>query len=382
MRIERVGGRRYWLLWLVVILVGLSGWGEKKNAVQAQQALDGPVEVYVMLAPPDGQAGLARVYFIQTVTGDVLSADVRGERFTLVGEYLLYEDPDTKALYRLWPDGRTEQHPFIQPAPQTERIDWVVSPDRLWIAWMMTNRQPDGQLQSVTTLAQRDGTRPEIILTDGPDAFVRAVPIALTDTRVFFFDRQPQGVEGYFFYPAYASVYRLDTQAGVMSPELLPFEPNCYCGAGLSPDGNTFARLEQVGSGGGYDVRVWDLAARVDRFAPTLDPIYQAAGAVLVSPDGKHVIYSLANNLTIDSAGSGTERFMLAVMDVDSGLQRAALASPTLAPLLPVRWTEENVGVLLVNPRQDGTWKLDVTTGEIRQVATATYIGTLSAVAE
>lgn len=375
MRNERTGWRRF--VWLIVA-AGLAVWGGGGAAVRAQQTLSDPVEVYVMLAPPDGQAGLARVYFIRMVTGDVLSADVRGERFTLVGEYVLYEDPDTRALYRLWPDGRTEHHPFIQPAPETERIDWVVSPDGQWIAWMLTNRQADGQLQSVTTLARWDGTQPQIILTDGPDAFVRAVPIALTNARVFFFDRQPQGVAGFSFYPAYASIYRLNTQAGVMSPELLPFEPNCYCGAAFSPDGNTFARLEQVGSGGGYDVRVWDLAARVDRFAPTLDTTYQAAGAALVSPDGKHVIYSLANNLTIDSAGSGRERFMLAVMDVDAARQRAALVSPILAPLLPVRWTEANSGVLLVNPRQDGTWKLNVATGEIRQVAAATYIGTLN----
>ena len=361
----------------LAILIGLLGPLVSLMGVQAQDAPSGPLEVYVMTTPPDGQPGLARVFFSDRLTGDVTSADVRGERFTLVGGYVLYEDPDTATLYRLWPDGLVERHPFIQPAPETTRIDWVVSPDREWIAWMLTNEVSGGQIQTLTTRARADGTQPGIILTDGPDSFVRAVPIALTDDGVFFFDRQPMGVSGLFFYPLYASIYRLDTQAGVMSPELLPFEPNCFCGAGFSPDGAYFARLEQVSAAGGFDLRVWDLAARADQFAPTLTTAYQAAGAVLVSPDGRRVVYSLANNLAIDSAGSGRERFMLAVVDVEAGQTRPALVNEVLAPLLPLRWTDGGHGVLLTNPRADGTWKLDLDSGEVRQVAAGTLLGTL-----
>jgi hypothetical protein len=365
-------------LFYVVMLVGLLAMAAAHlPGVRAQGDPTGPLEVYVMNTPPDGQPGLSRVFFSDTLTGDVSSADVRGQRFTLIGGYVLYEDPDTKTLYRLWPDGRVEQHPFIQPAPETTQIDWVISPDRSWIAWMLTNQVSDGQLQSVTTLAHADGTEPKIILTDGPDAFVRAVPIALTDDGLFFFDRQPMGVSGLFFYPLYASIYRLDTHGEVMSPELLPFEPNCFCGAGLSPDGAYFARLEQVSAEGGFDLRVWDLAARVDQYAPTLTPSYQAAGAVLVSPDGRWVVFSLANNLSIDSAGSGRERFMLALVDVEAGEMRRALSNEVLAPLLPVAWTDGERGVLLTNPRADGTWKLDLESGEVRQVAAGTLLGTL-----
>lgn len=345
------------------------------GAVIAQRGYDAPVEVYVMREPPGGTGGTSRLFFVDSVTGEALTVDVRGQRYTVVGGYVLYQDPDTGALLRAWPDGRTEPHPFIQPAPETERIDWVVSPDRAWVAWTLTDRAEGGQLATVTTLARADGTEPRLILTDGPDAFWRVLPLALTNERVFFFDRQPQGVAGFFFYPQYASVYRLDVNAGEAQPELLPFEPNCFCGAGLSADGQFFFRLERVSEAGGYDARAWDLAAGVDVFAPTITPSYRLAGAVLVGPDGRQAVYSLANNLTIDSADSGRERFMLALIDAEQRVQRPLLSSPSLVPLLPLAWTEDGQGVLLYNPRQDGTWKLILETGEVRQVAGATWVG-------
>ncbi len=360
-------------LWLLVLLVGLIG----EPVAQAQRGYQSPVEVYVMRAPPHADGGLSRLFFIDPVTSEAITADVRGDRFTIVGDYVLYQDPVTQAMFRAWPDGRAEPHPFIQPAPETQRIDWVVSPNRQWIAWMLTNRVAGGQIQTITTLAHADGTAPRVILTDGPDAFLRAVPIALTDAGLFFFDRQPQGVGGYFFYPQYASIYRLNTDAEAPTPELLPFEPNCFCGAGISADGQFFARLERVSDRGGYGLRLWDLAAGVDSFAPSLAVAYEMAGAVLVAPGGRQAVYSLANNLAIDSAGSGRERFMLAVMDAESGTQRPVLYNHFLVPLLPLAWTEDGSGVLLYNPRQDGTWKLILETGEVRQVAGATLVGVI-----
>ncbi len=358
------------LLCALFLLLGLVA-----GAAIAQRGYDAPVEVYVARGSLGGVGGTSRLFFVDSVTGEVLTVDVHGQRYTVVGEYVLYQDPDTGALLRAWPDGRTEPHPFIQPAPETERIDWVVSPDRAWIAWTLTNQAEGGQLATVTTLARADGTEPRIILTDGPDAFWRVLPLALTDERVFFFDRQPQGVAGFFFYPQYASLYRLDAGTGATQPELLPFEPNCFCGAGLSADGQFFYRLERVDEAGGYDARVWDLAAGVDIFASSISPPYRLAGAVLVAPDGRRAVYSLANNLTIDSADSGRERFMLALIDAEQRVQRPLLSSPSLVPLLPLAWTEDGQGVLLYNPRQDGTWKLILETGEVRQVAGATWVG-------
>ena len=361
------------MMFLVFLLVA--------GVVQAQAEMPESTslytEVYLMRTPPDGEAGVTRLIFVDAAAGHSQTVDVRGERFTLVGDYVLYVDPDSGVLYRVWPDGRVEAHPFIQPVAETQTLDWVVSPNHRWIVWLTTNRQADGTLQTVATLADAQGTTQRVILTALPDAFVQLVPLALTDDGLFFFDRQPQGLGGYFFYPQYASIYRLDTEAEAPSAELLPFEPNCFCGAGLSPDGNTFARLERVSDAGGYHVRVWDLAANIDRYALSLPSPYEAAGAVLVAPDGKRVIYSLANNVAIDSANSGRERFMLAVVDVDTGEQTAALYNQFLVPLLPLAWTEDGSGVMLYNPRQDGTWKLILGSGEVRQVASGTWLGVL-----
>ncbi len=344
---------------------------------RAQDNGNGSVEVYVMRTPPGGVDGAARLFFIDAVTGETITADVSGDRFSIVGDYVLYQDPASQTVFRAWPDGRTEPHPFIQPAPETVRLDWVVSPNRQWIAWTLVDRVENDALQTVTTLTRADGTNPRVIMLDGPDAFLQVVPLALTNEGIFFFDRQPQGVGDYFFYPQYASIHRLDTDAEVPTPELLPFEPNCFCGAGLSADGHYFARLERLSDDGGYDVRLWDLPAGVDVEAPSLAVSYQTAGGVLVAPDGRRVVYSLANNLTIDSVESGRERFMLAVVDRDSGSQRPALFNQFLVPLLPVAWTEDGSGVILTNPRQDGTWKLILETGEVRQVAGGTLVGVI-----
>lgn len=360
-------------IWMSVVVALLFG---SMPTAHAQQSRPAPIEVYVQRDVAELPSGMARLLFVNTVTGEIQTADVAGDGFTIVEGYVMYRDPATGIMYRTWPDGGTETHPFIQPAPETERIDWVVSPDHQWIAWMLTNRVSGG-IQTITTLARADGTAPRVILTDGPDAFVHAVPIALTDDWQFFFDRQPQGVGNYFFYKQYASLYRLDAGAEAPQPTLLPFEPNCFCGAGIAPNGHYFARLEQVTEAGGYDVRLWDIPANVDTFARSLNVNYEAAGAVLVSSDGRRVVYSLANDLAVDSAGSGRERFMLALMDVTSGEQRQLVYNQLLVPLLPLDWTEDGGGVLLVNPRQDGTWKLNLESGDIRQVSAATWVGTI-----
>ncbi|GAB4573587.1 MAG: hypothetical protein Kow0077_16440 [Anaerolineae bacterium] len=366
--------RAGWLLMLAGVLAGVllpaSGIG------QAQTTSTMWREVYVRRNESDLAAGLARLYFIDVVTGEAVTADVSGERFTIAGDYVMFRDPATGTVYRAWPDGRVESHPFIQPAPETIRIDWVVSPNGEWLAWTLTN-QTSGGLQTVTTLARTNGTEPRVILVDGPDPFLRVVPIALTNDWVFFFDRQPQGVGEYFFYRQYAAIHRLDVGAEAPEPRLLPFEPNCLCGAGISANGQYFARLEQVGDAGGFDVRLWDLPAAVDVFAPSLPVNYQAAGAVLVAPDGRRAVYSLANNLAVDSADSGRERFMLALVDASTGEQRALLYNQLLIPLLPVGWTDDGQNVLLVNPRQDGTWKLNIEAMQVRQVSSATWIGLL-----
>lgn len=372
---------RRWLLLLILAAVMASllaaptagGQGDSPPLLEVYILDDVPQEVTSV------DPALSRIIFIDALSGEETHADVRGEHFTLLGGYVLFQDAGTGGIFRAWPDGRVEPHPFIQPTAETLAVAWAVSPDQAWIAWTLVNRAGEADLATITTLARADGSEQRLLLTDGPDAFFHVKPVALTNDGAFFFDRQPTGIDRYFFYEQYAAIYWLP--AGAAEAQLLPFEPNCFCGAALSPDGAYFARLEQVTGEGGYEVRVWDLTTGRDTFIPMLPvpPLpYEMAGNVLIAPDGGRVIYSLANNLTIDSAGTGSERFMLALADVANAQQTPLFEAQLRQPLLPYAWSDGGAAALLYNPREDGTWKLVLDTGELIQVAAGRYLGALS----
>jgi hypothetical protein len=60
-----------------------------------------------------------------------------------------------------------------------------------------------------------------------------------------------------------------------------------------------------------------------------------------------------------------------------NNLTQTLLGSSVDFLLRPVAWTEDDSSVILTSPQQDGTWKVSVPAGDLEQIATTTYLGTL-----
>jgi hypothetical protein len=85
-------------------------------------------------------------------------------------------------------------------------------------------------------------------------------------------------------------------------------------------------------------------------------------------------VYSLSQ-VEIE-ATEPTVSTVIILVDLET-LRQTQLSQPIASYLHPVRWTEDNTAVLFTIPDQNGTWKIDLATGELLRVAAASFIGIL-----
>ncbi len=349
--------------WLVVLLLLLA------FAPRTRAALNG---VQVFLQRETGADGADQLTFINPLTGEPLTVDVRGERYTLAGDSVLYFDPSSNALRQAFPDGSLRAHPFIQPGPNTRRLDWVLSPDFSRIAWTLTEGQSDS-LTTLTTVAFLNGTNPRPILTDGPRNGIRALPVAFSaDSTVLYMDFQPDGIGDYTPYPQYAGMIAVDIGTGAW--DYLPDEPSCFCGAGFGA--GYFARLKVNDALTGFDLHLYNLAGQVHQVIPAqVLRDYTQAGSVLISPDGRQAVYVLAQVRDFGRPGQSV-RTMFMGADLQT-LTQSPLTDPVSTYLEPLAWTEDNSAVIFTSRQTDGTWKIYPAQGRLEKVSEATLLGTL-----
>jgi len=346
----------------IVVLLGLLiGVG---NVAAAQTA---PV-FEVFLRRDVDEIGADRLIFIDLLTGDETPVEVVGERYTLLGEAIMYYEPATNRVMLAEPDGTTRPHPFIQPSANTRRIDWLISPTR--IVWTLVEGETES-LTTLTTVANRDGTNPHPILTDGPRSSIRALPIAFSaDGTQLYMDFQPEGISDFTPYPQYAGLFAVDLATGEW--DYLPDEPGCFCGAGFG--GGLFLRLNVSRDLSGFDLRVFNLMAQIDTTI-SAQPIrdFTQAGDIVVSPDGSRAVYALAQ---ITDFGRPTQSARTVFMLVDLSLMtQIPLTEPITTFVEPLAWTEDNSAIILTSRQRDGTWKISLTDGALIKVAEATYLG-------
>lgn len=351
---------------LFFLLLGLLITSPHASAAQP------PAGAQVFLQRGRGAAGEDRLTFINPLTGEALSVDVIGERYSLAGDSVLYFDPSTNAVRQAFADGRLRAHPFIQPGPTTRRVDWVISPDATRIAWTLTDGQPEA-LTTLTTVAFLNGTNPRPVLNDGPRSGIRAMPVAFSaDSTTLYLDFQPDGIGDFTPYPQYAGLIALDIANSTW--DYLPDEPGCFCGAGFGA--GLFARLNVNEALTGFDLVLHNLTGQVRQIIPaqTLRD-YTQAGSVLISPDGRQAVYALAQVRDFGRPNQSVRTvFMLADLQT---LTQTPLADPITIYMEPLAWTEDNSAVIFTSRQRDGTWKITPAEGRLEQVSEATFLGTL-----
>ncbi len=329
-------------------------------------------EVYVTRGV---RTNVDRLTFQDVYDGTLITTEVTGERYTPLLDSVLYFDYVSGRVMTVGLDGLPRPHPFIQMPADARRVDWVVSRDKRLIAWTITTGTPNA-LSTVTRVADISGTNVREVLRDGVRDGVRVLPLAFNvDHTVLFMDAQPDGIAQFVVYPQYAGLFSLDLTSGAIG--VLPNEPSCFCGAGFRA--GLFLRLVLHSERQGYDVHVYELEnANRARVIPALSyPDFTQAGGVVIAPDGTKAVYALAR-----VARFGTPQQQLSTLFVGVDLL-AMTQTPLLAPvdlyLQPLAWTDSGSALLLTSSQQNGTWKLDVQAGTLRQVASATYLGKLMA---
>ena len=313
--------------------------------------------------------GTDRLLFLDLLTGDTTTADVIGERYTALNDYILYFDNVNRAVMTVRPDGTISTHPFIQ-LYDARRVDWVLSDDNRLIAWTLTFGEANN-LSTVTYIANPSGVDQRQVLSDGPRSDgARVLPVAFSlNNDALILDSQPDAIGDLAPYRQYASLFRLSLVNGEINP--LPNEPECFCAATLRA--GLFLRLSAIS--GGFNVRVYDMASGLSQIidAPGLVN-YTLAGDILIAPDGKMAVYSLSRV----EIGSNPLKVQTVLMLVNlETMKQEQLSEPMNTYIHSIKWTEDHSAILLTMPERNGTWKLNLSAGKTEQVAKATYLGIL-----
>lgn len=319
-----------------------------------------------------GSSGRDRLIFVDLLTGEERPLDVDGDRYAIAQNAVIYLDRATRRVMLATATSSPIEHPFIQPTPETRRIDWLVSNDGRSIAWTLTEGAPTA-LVTTTWVAEIDGTNARQVLTDGPRDGIRAFPVAFDEARAtLFMDYQPDTIGDITPFRQYAGLFSVDLTTGEAAS--LPGEPGCFCGAGINA--GYFLRLALAENLAGFSLRASVLASGQMQTIPGPDlSVYTQGGDVLIAPDGTRAVYALSQVLGFGTSGQSAQTVYLYV-DLVNMTQRM-LIQPTDLHLKPIAWTEDNSAVLYSDPTQNGTWKITIADSSLTRVARATFLGTL-----
>lgn len=355
---------RYMMIVIILLLLSLS------SITHAQISDTNQWQVFV--ERNIDESGLDRLQFVNIQSGDISIADINGERYTPLNDYVLYFDPITRLVMTAYADGSITPHPFIQLGA-ARRVDWIVAEDERLIAWTLTYDNVDG-LTTVTTVSTPIGTNQNLILSDGPRVDgVRVFPVTFTrDNAEIIMDSQPDGIGDLAPYRQYANLFQLSLIDGAITPLL--GEPSCFCAASLR--GDQLIRLAITSDFSGFDIALSNLATEQSYSISSLGLVnYTQGGNILISPDGTQAVYALSQ-VEIGSNESSIRTVMMLV-DLQTRTQQQ-LTEPITSYLQPIAWTEDNTAILVRIPDRDGTWKIDLIAGNLRRIATATLIGTIA----
>ncbi|MBK8020367.1 MAG: hypothetical protein IPK19_02810 [Chloroflexi bacterium] len=363
--------RQRWLaLWFAAMILLTSATAAA--AVKAQGgAADHPYQVF--LSPRDQGDGRDNLIFVDLYNGEERRIALAGSGYTVTPSGVMFFDRSTGRVKLATADGGQIDHPFVQLPPTARRIDWQISENSTLgptIAWTITSGT-DTELTTETWIADLEGSNPRRVFADGPRAGIRAYPIAFSlDGGSLYMDYQPDTIGDITPLRQYAGLFAVDLTTG--AAESLPGEPGCFCGAGFG--GGWFVRLALAA--GGFDVRTFQLHSggevNEQRITALTLPEFNQGGGILVSPDGTQAVYVLAS---IAGLGQTQDQSMIVLVDLFNG--RQSPATPTLDGLYrPIGW-ESDDKILFTDRRGTGTWRFDLASGELKQIAAGMVLGTM-----
>ncbi len=321
----------------------------------------------------DDDDAATELVFINILTGEMNSISIAGERFTLLGNAVIYYDLDEEQVKLAAPDTSIRDHPFVTRAADAERVDWVVSRDGQTIAWTETRRGDGGTLSTSTYVSDLDGVDSREVLVDGPRDGVRVLPVAFrAATNELIMEAQPDGISEHFSYRQYAGLFALDLVDGAVRQ--LPDESGCYCPAGFGD--RVLLRFPPSSQADGVEVKVYSFDGSQKMTIGSATPAgFTASGEALVSADDNLALYVMSQ-VPVQGAAPGETRSVFVLADLQT-LEQSLVSNPITGLPRRVAWTEDHGAVLFTNDQQLGTWKLRLSDGKISEVASALYLGSL-----
>ena len=321
------------------------------------------------------ESGSAQLVFINLLTGESTIVGNNGERFTLVDGGVIYFDRDEKQVKFSTPDGRVADHEFMTMPLDAERIDWIVSDDGASIAWTVTRRDQDNRLLTVTMVSDDAGGGVREVLRDGPWIDSRVMPVAFSvNADELYLDAQPDGIAGLTPFAIHANLFGLSLVSG--DARLLPVAPGCFCSTAFI--GESLLQLIHAPDIDGIQVKLEDVRGGASRIVPAIHHEgFTSAGGLLPSPDGTLAIYVLTQERSIADSGA-IPQSVIVVADLEA-MEQTKVGQPIDGLAYPVSWSEDNAAVLFTDTLQRRTWKLELSSGTVREVAEALYLGRLDA---
>lgn len=366
------------LLLLLLICVGQAA----PSAINAQGAA--PLDVFLGY---DSETQAVTVYFANAVTGLSAIATIENfppelhllEEFTLTANGVIYRDPAGIAPRLITPNGSIIDLSFVpQRTDQTLlRIEWAISPNGRTIAW--AEMFFENGWQASLYVAHLDGTNlrilPTIPLTDAR-SYSRVAMIAVSNdgTRVFLdleHPTEPRRPDVLFLNYQLVEAFIEQRQSYFH----LPGEPNCFCPASIADDGRTLIRLERTASGVGYELRLVNLENnRERRIEAAPDVAFTQAGDMLLSPGGTMILYAMGG--VQNAPPDAPPTFALVMADFATGAQRV-VSSSSEQRLRPMAFIDRNTAAIVVDLSSQTTYKMSLESGELEQVASLIWLGSL-----
>ncbi len=294
---------------------------------------------------------------------------------TLLPNGAMLRNPGDGALLLATPDGRLAPHPFIPQTPtELVTVEWVLSPDGQSIAWAEIFPAPDAWISNVYVADARGF---EITQLPAPplsdvEPFLRARPVAVSDdrSRVYLDLAAPvaRPAPGEYFTP-YRDVYVYEADAGAY--QQISGEPGCACAVGINP--NTGGILRETRQG--EDVALRWLGTQAVGLGEIIAPLglnARQAGDFLLPTNSTRAFYTQWLGVDAD----GAPQYALAGVDMVARMQQALLA-PSAQRLTPLALLDDGATLVLAGYDADGTYKLDLASGEMTQVSNAIWLGNI-----